>query len=645
MSKEFKIQSMELLKSLGLIVIAVHGIKDGACTCSNRKECQSPGKHPVKKHWKDNPIQSLNEINPLMIDREYANLGVVTGNGLVVVDIDPKNGGIESFKMIEHLFNPTFTVVTGSGGYHFYYYLPSDYNKAVSNRVNVLNGIDVRGDGGFVVAPGSLHKSGNLYEIADDSLSAIQVIGTELLDLITKEKSYEHASPIQNNSELVDYFGEGERNYKMAAIAGNLFRQGLSIDGVRDSLLSINDSVCSPPLSGKEVESIVKSISKYKNNEQQDLSEDKLETPAGKVRALLHSSKLNANKKNEQISNLIIEDLCQQGKFYKALGDYFYFNCETKKLISIHVENINYKSLLAQYGINASTSFYSYISQGIAVHCEVEGEETQVFKYARYDAENNRVYLKNKEGMYKITPDAVSCCDNGTDGVLFSDLIEVDDYKFIEDLDDQDYIEQFITTLGNYDAAYMSTETQKLLVKCYFVSLFMPEFLGTKPLLVVVGTKGSAKTTLLKAFVKCLYGAKHSVTAMVNKADDLDVTVINSHFAAIDNLDTYKEWLSDKLAVYATGGYIKKRKLYTDAQMYESFIDSFIGITTRTLNLKDEDWFVFTDNYGTSEEKEFVAYFKDHVQDLKNKYDNRLEYLSSLLLAKNLLLYCNKDIA
>lgn len=38
-------------------------------------------------------------------------------------------------------------------------------------------------------------------------------------------------------------------------------------------------------------------------------------------------------------------------------------------------------------------------------------------------------------------------------------------------------------------------------------------------------------------------------------------------------------------------------------------------------NLPDEDWFVFTDNFGTSEEKEFVAYFKDHVQDLKNKYE------------------------
>ncbi|OLA74791.1 MAG: methylase [Acinetobacter sp. CAG:196_36_41] len=39
------------------------------------------------------------------------------------------------------------------------------------------------------------------------------------------------------------------------------------------------------------------------------------------------------------------------------------------------------------------------------------------------------------------------------------------------------------------------------------------------------------------------------------------------------------------------------------------------------VNLPDEDWFVFTDNFGTSEEKEFVAYFKEHVQDLKNKYE------------------------
>lgn len=62
---------------------------------------------------------------------------------------------------------------------------------------------------------------------------------------------------------------------------------------------------------------------------------------------------------------------------------------------------------------------------------------------------------------------------------------------------------------------------------------------------------------------------------------------------------------------------------YTDPKGNGQGISQTQGAISEHLkvNLSDEDWFVFTDNYGTSEEKEFVAYFKDHVQDLKNQYD------------------------
>lgn len=62
---------------------------------------------------------------------------------------------------------------------------------------------------------------------------------------------------------------------------------------------------------------------------------------------------------------------------------------------------------------------------------------------------------------------------------------------------------------------------------------------------------------------------------------------------------------------------------YTDPHGDGQGISQSTGAISEHLkvNLSNEDWFVFTDNYGTSEEKEFVAYFKDHVQDLKNKYD------------------------
>lgn len=475
-----KLKAAAMLANLNLQLIEVHGIKDGACTCYKGKECSSAGKHPIHNDWKNHPI-ALEELKIRLQQNPSMNIGFIPDESIVVVDVDVKNGGLESYESIKPFCKPTFKVKTGGGGFHLAYRLPAGYDNKIKNRP-LMQGIDIKTSGGFLVAPGSLHKSGNYYEIAKDSLDEIHVISTELLDLITKEKSYEHASLIQNNSELVDYFGEGGRNIELTSMAGKLFRRGLSYDAVLRILLSYNDSAFSPPLSRKEIESIIRSVFKYKNNEQEVGSEKDLETPKGKIRELLHNPKLNANKRNEIISDLIIKELCNQGKFYKAYGNYFYFHSEIKKLLSIHIENINYKSLLAQYGINASTSYYNYIYQSIVVHCETVGKETQVFKYAHYDAENNIVYLKNKEGMYKITSDTVSYCDNGTDGVLFSDLIEVDYYKFIEALDDQDYIGQLITSLGKYDHNYMNAESQKLLVKCYFVALLMPEFLGTKPI-------------------------------------------------------------------------------------------------------------------------------------------------------------------
>lgn len=61
---------------------------------------------------------------------------------------------------------------------------------------------------------------------------------------------------------------------------------------------------------------------------------------------------------------------------------------------------------------------------------------------------------------------------------------------------------------------------------------------------------------------------------------------------------------------------------------YTNIVDGGIGVSqnddtvpdTMRIDLKGEDWFAFTDNYGTSEEKAFVSYFRDHVDELKSIY-------------------------
>jgi hypothetical protein len=94
-----------------------------------------------------------------------ANLAIVTGrlSGIVVLDVDPRHGGADSLADVEHAAGPlpaTVEATTGGGGRHLYFRHPG---PVTSNRVGLRPGLDLRGDGGCVVAPPSIHHSGKHY--------------------------------------------------------------------------------------------------------------------------------------------------------------------------------------------------------------------------------------------------------------------------------------------------------------------------------------------------------------------------------------------------------------------------------------------------------------------------------------------------
>lgn len=95
---------------------------------------------------------------------EY-NVSIVTGalSGLVVVDVDPRHGGTESLKKLERAHGAvpkTMESISGGGGRHLYFAHPGG---TVPNRANIEPGVDLRGDGGCIVAPPSVHPSGKRY--------------------------------------------------------------------------------------------------------------------------------------------------------------------------------------------------------------------------------------------------------------------------------------------------------------------------------------------------------------------------------------------------------------------------------------------------------------------------------------------------
>ena len=95
-----------------------------------------------------------------------AGIGIPTGatTGVVVLDVDPRHGGTESFDLLvkEHGSFPIGPITrTGGGGRHFWFKHPGGN---VPNAAGFRPGLDIRGDGGYVVVPPSAHPSGNRYE-------------------------------------------------------------------------------------------------------------------------------------------------------------------------------------------------------------------------------------------------------------------------------------------------------------------------------------------------------------------------------------------------------------------------------------------------------------------------------------------------
>lgn len=165
--------------------------RSGGCTCG-RADCTNIGKHPRTAHGlKD--ASSATSVLRIWWGQQWrrANIAIVTGkrSGLVVLDVDPRHGGQAALTRIQEQCGPlpeTLKVATGGGGEHWYFQHPGgDLLIRTGARVAGLAGLDVRGDGGYVVAPPSWHASGARYDWVDES-TPIATLPDWLLDVLMK---------------------------------------------------------------------------------------------------------------------------------------------------------------------------------------------------------------------------------------------------------------------------------------------------------------------------------------------------------------------------------------------------------------------------------------------------------------------------
>lgn len=186
----------------------------------------------------------------------HANVGIITGvvSGILVFDLD----SMESRDYVKRRGVPRTPIARTSKGIHIYLDYPS---VLVGNRSDPKIGMDIRGEGGYVVAPPSTHDSGRRYEWTNwhPWNTEIAQLNQWMIDYCTDP--YESNQPRQQgwHHEVLEGVDDGGRNHACASLAGRFFNKDLSVVEVTEILLMWNERN-RPPLPEDEIVRTVASI-------------------------------------------------------------------------------------------------------------------------------------------------------------------------------------------------------------------------------------------------------------------------------------------------------------------------------------------------------------------------------------------------
>lgn len=255
-------------KYLGWSVFPVHSIQNGQCTCGGGPKC-APGKHPMTRHGVKDATKDPSAIREYWTRYPFANIGIATGepSGFFVLDCDGEEGAA-SLKELQEKYSElpeTVQSITGSLGSHYLF----RHVDGIKNIVKKLApGLDLRGTGGFIVAPPSFHTSGRRYEweissrpLGDGSVPVADA-PSWLLELIwtAQEGEKQSAHSVEHWKTILNGVGQGGRNHSAASLTGFLLRKNIDPEIAYMLVRGWNLGLNNPPLDEQELAKTFMSI-------------------------------------------------------------------------------------------------------------------------------------------------------------------------------------------------------------------------------------------------------------------------------------------------------------------------------------------------------------------------------------------------
>jgi hypothetical protein len=236
---------------------------------------QAHGKKPLVVGWPKTATNSPERLEAWTAQFPGCNWGMATGSGsgVFVLDVDGEPGisALHAFYERGRRLPDTLSVSTGRGTHHYFRW---PVGKSISNSARKLaEGLDIRGRGGYVVIPPSVHSNGTQYAFLHPNMP-IADAPEWLLQKIADSKV--PVSPPMG--EKLGTLFQGNRNESLFRYGCAMRRRGASLRELESGLLQVNARRCCPPLPDADVLQIAASAAKYPMGGQ-----DPLETAWGTV--------------------------------------------------------------------------------------------------------------------------------------------------------------------------------------------------------------------------------------------------------------------------------------------------------------------------------------------------------------------------
>jgi predicted transcriptional regulator len=290
-----KLDKIRLYMDCGFIVLPTHyPIFDASgevrCSCKRAFFCAHKGKHPIYRYkyldgfnYEKKKAKYLEEFER----KPELNIGFKV-MGYSVLDIDYRNNGDKTLQGLlteyEIEMNHVLTV-RGGNGLHYY----AD-NKNLKNTAGTIgDGLDVRSEFGFIVAAGSTHYSGKVYEwheigevttipedwvtVSDYEETKLKIQDNSQNNLTTSKRLKDIVLPQQLTSDYV--INEGERELTLFKFGCRERGRGKNSEEIYDFLISIRDTFCkdeNEPITDLEIRDIANSAASYPTNKEKRLN-------------------------------------------------------------------------------------------------------------------------------------------------------------------------------------------------------------------------------------------------------------------------------------------------------------------------------------------------------------------------------------